>query len=72
MEMDASIALDNAKNMLKNKNLNAVCLNILGQEIKFGSDSTQISFITKNNITQIPLSPKEIVANQITNLAKII
>lgn len=72
MEMDASIALDNAKNMLKNKNLNAVCLNILGQEIKFGSDSTQISFITKNNITQIPLSPKEIVANQITNLAKTI
>lgn len=72
MEMDASIALDNAKNMLKNKNLNAVCLNILGQEIKFGSDSTQISFITKNNITQIPLSPKKIVANQITNLAKTI
>lgn len=70
MEMDAKNALDNAKNMLKNKNLDAVCLNILGDDIKFGSNETKISFITKDTIIQTDLTSKELVASQITILAK--
>ena len=70
MEMDAKNALDNAKNMLINKNLDAVCLNILGDKIKFGSNETKISFITKDTIIQTDLTSKELVASQITILAK--
>ncbi|MCR8678324.1 MULTISPECIES: bifunctional phosphopantothenoylcysteine decarboxylase/phosphopantothenate--cysteine ligase CoaBC [Campylobacter] len=70
MEMDAQNALNNAKNMLIDKNLDAVCLNILNDEIKFGSIKTQISFITKDSITQTDLAPKEIIASQITKLVK--
>lgn len=70
MEMDAKNALNNAKNMLINKNLDAVCLNILGDDIKFGSNETKISFITKDTIIQTDLTSKELVASQITILAK--
>lgn len=70
MEMDDQNALDNAKNMLINKNLDAVCLNILGDDIKFGSNETKISFITKDTIIQTDLTSKELVASQITILAK--
>ena len=70
MEMDAKNALNNATNMLKNKNLDAVCLNILGDDIKFGSNETKISFITKNTVIQTSLAQKEIIASQITKLAK--
>lgn len=70
MEMDAKNALNNAKNMLKNKNLDAVCLNILGDDIKFGSNETKISFITKDTVIQTSLAQKEIIASQITKLAK--
>jgi phosphopantothenoylcysteine decarboxylase/phosphopantothenate--cysteine ligase len=70
MEMDAKNALNNAKDMLKNKNLDAVCLNILGDKIKFGSNETKISFITKDTIIQTDLASKELVASQITILAK--
>ena len=57
-------------NMLKNKNLDAVCLNILGDDIKFGSNETKISFITKDTVIQTSLAQKEIIASQITKLAK--
>ena len=70
MEMDAKNALNNAKDMLKNKNLDAVCLNILGDDIKFGSNETKISFITKDTVIQTSLAQKEIIASQITKLAK--
>ena len=68
--MDAKNALNNATNMLKNKNLDAVCLNILGDDIKFGSNETKISFITKDTVIQTSLAQKEIIASQITKLAK--
>ena len=70
MEMDPQNALNNAKNMLIDKNLDAVCLNILDDKIKFGSDQTQISFITKDSTTQTDFASKELVASQITELVK--
>ena len=40
------------KNMLKNKNIDAVCLNIINQDNPFGSDTNTIDLITKDNNTQ--------------------
>ena len=51
-ELDKDNALSNAKNMLKNKNIDAVCLNIINQDNPFGSDTNTIDFITKDNNTQ--------------------
>ena len=69
MEMDAANAMQNAKNMLEKKSLDAVCLNVLGGDINFGSDSTQITFITSHDAQNIALTSKEDAARQIVNLA---
>ena len=53
-EMDKQNALLNAKNMLKDKNLDAVCLNILQDSSSFGSKNNQIEFITKDKTLTIP------------------
>jgi len=69
METDAANAMQNAKNMLEKKSLDAVCLNVLGGDINFGSDSTQITFITHRGAQNIALTSKEDAARQIVNLA---
>ena len=48
-EMDETVAFQNAQNMLENKNLDAVCLNILNDENSFGSDKNSIELILKEN-----------------------
>lgn len=48
-EMNKSLAKDNATNMLQNKNLDGVCLNIIDQSNNFGSDTNSINFITSND-----------------------
>ena len=70
METDAANAMQNAKNMLEKKSLDAVCLNVLGGDINFGSDSTQITFITYRDAQNIVLTSKEDAAMQIVNLAR--
>ena len=47
-EMDKKEAKSNAQNMLKNKNLDAVCLNILDESNAFGSDTNKIELILKD------------------------
>ena len=47
-EMDKKEAKTNAQNMLKNKNLDAVCLNILDETNVFGSDTNKIELILKD------------------------
>ena len=47
-EMDKKEAKSNAQNMLKNKNLDAVCLNILDETNSFGSDTNKIELILKD------------------------
>lgn len=70
LEVDQKTALESAKNMLKNKDLSAVCLNVLGGNVKFGSDVTKISFITDKKVVEIPENSKEKVAFEIANLIK--
>lgn len=47
-EMDKENAKTNAENMLKNKNLDAVCLNVLDENLSFGDDKNIIELIFKD------------------------
>jgi len=69
-ETDEKNALQSAKNMLENKNLNGVCLNIIGKNTNFGSDENEIDFITKDKIKKITKNSKLNVSIKILNFAK--
>lgn len=70
METDKKLAQKNAKNMLLDKYLDAVCLNILGKEINFGSEDTKIEFIAKSFQALIKFDTKLNVAKEIVELIK--
>jgi phosphopantothenoylcysteine decarboxylase/phosphopantothenate--cysteine ligase len=69
-EMDSKKGLDNAVNLLTQKNVDAVCYNLLKDAKSFGGDKNEITFITKD--TQIPLgrSDKLTLAFKIIDEAK--
>ncbi len=69
-EMDSDTALKSAKKMLKTKSLDAVCLNILGSQNSFGKDKNEVTFITKQSETKLPLCSKSEIAKQIVELSK--
>ncbi len=69
-ELDASSAISNATAMLENKNLDAVCLNILENSSSFGSDTNSVDFITQDKKVSIPTSDKLSVAFTILKNAK--
>ncbi len=64
-EMDKNSAIKSAKNMLKNKNLDAVCLNILDKRNSFGSDENEVTIISKNRQKILPLNTKLNISFQI-------
>lgn len=47
-EMDDTVALSNAQNMLEKKSLDAVCLNVLNDSNSFGSNNNEIELILKD------------------------
>ena len=69
-EMDEINAISNASNMCKNKNLDAVCLNILKDSSSFGSDTNKVDFITKDSIESIESSDKLTISFGILQYAK--
>lgn len=69
-EMDEKTALLNAKNMRKNKNLDAVCLNILKDSSSFGTENNKIEFISRENIVSIPDANKLELSFEILKNAK--
>jgi len=69
-EVDAKTAQQSAKDMLKNKNLDAVCLNILKDSTSFGGDTNQIDFITKDDILSLKPTDKLSLSFEILNKAK--
>ncbi len=69
-ETDEENALQSAKNMLENKHLNGVCLNIIGKNTNFGSDENEIDFITKDKIKRIKKNSKLNVSFKILDFAK--
>ncbi|MEA2050596.1 MAG: bifunctional phosphopantothenoylcysteine decarboxylase/phosphopantothenate--cysteine ligase CoaBC [Campylobacterota bacterium] len=48
-EINQTQAISNANNMLKNKKLDAVCLNIIDDSNSFGSDTNKIELISNNS-----------------------
>lgn len=69
-ELDNSVAFDNAKAMLTNKKLDAVCLNIINQENNFGSNTNEIELISKNSIQKIQKNTKLNISFDILNQLK--
>ena len=69
-EMDEKTALLNAKNMRKNKNLDAVCLNILKDSSSFGRENNKIEFIAKEHTVSIPDANKLELSFEILENAK--
>lgn len=69
-EMDENTANDNAKKMLENKSLDAVCLNLLKEKNTFGSQLNEISFITKKENIKLSLAHKLDISFKIVELSK--
>lgn len=69
-EMDEINAIANASKMLKSKNIDAVCLNLLKDASSFGSDTNKVEFITHEKVEQIPCADKLSVAFTILEHAK--
>ena len=68
--MDKDSGLLNAKNMLENKNLDAVCLNFVSEH-GFGSDTNAITLITKDDEVDLGVATKlDISLKLIDNLSK--
>ncbi len=69
-EFDKQNALKNAQNMLESKNLDAVCLNVLGDEVEFGSEKSKMTFISKNSIKEFSLKNKLKIGFEIADESK--
>ncbi len=69
-EMDATNALENAKAMLSQKELDAVCLNVLENAKSFGSDTNAITFITQNEQKELTKDDKLALSLKILDEAK--
>ena len=65
LETDRENAVGEAKRMLNEKHLDAVCLNVLDDIIKLGGDVLKVTFITKNDQVVIDTAPKDEVALKI-------
>lgn len=69
LEISSESAHKNARAMLEQKGLDAVCLNILGEKNGFASEQNEVNFITKNSETLLPLAAKYEIARHIVELA---
>jgi phosphopantothenoylcysteine decarboxylase/phosphopantothenate--cysteine ligase len=70
-EFDATKAKEYAKNMLENKKIDGVCLNILSSSNNFGSDTNKIEFISKDNFSFTAQGQKlEVSLKLLENLQK--
>jgi phosphopantothenoylcysteine decarboxylase/phosphopantothenate--cysteine ligase len=68
-EMDVSNATQNAKNLLENKGVNAVCLNIINDNNAFGSDTNILDFITHEETVSFGKSDKLTLSMRIIDQA---
>ncbi|WP_460169089.1 bifunctional phosphopantothenoylcysteine decarboxylase/phosphopantothenate--cysteine ligase CoaBC [Campylobacter concisus] len=69
LEISNENALKSARSMLEKKELDAVCLNILGEKNGFASEQNEVNFITKDNEILLPLASKDEIAWRIVELA---
>ena len=69
-EMDELNAISNASEMIRHKNIDGVCLNILKDSSSFGTDENKIEFITKEKVETIEKDEKLLVSFKILQYAK--
>lgn len=69
-EMDSATGLQNAKEMLASKDLDAVCFNLLSDRNSFGSDDNKILFITKDKDIDLGLLNKLSLSMKISEVSK--
>ena len=69
LEISNESALKSARSMLEKKELDAVCLNILGEKNGFASEQNEVNFITRGSETLLPLASKDEIAGRIVELA---
>lgn len=69
-EMDKENGLKNAKNLLNNKNVNAVCYNHISKENNFGSDQNEITWITNDENVNFEKKDKLSLAFDILETSK--
>jgi len=69
-ELDLSTAKDNALKMLTNKNIDAVCLNLISKENDFGSDTNEIELITTKEAVNLKKDSKLNISLNILNQLK--
>ncbi len=68
-EMDPDGAMQNAKDLLDLKCVDAVCLNLLDGSKSFGSDDNAIEFITKSGTKSLPRADKLSLSLDLLDLA---
>lgn len=56
---------ENAKKKLKDKNLDMVCANLVGEGLAFEQDHNQLGLFTRNAQKQLPLANKQSLAREI-------
>ncbi len=69
-EMDKEQALQNAEDMLKKKQLDGVCLNILDNASGFGTTTNEIDFITPKEVVHLPKDDKLNLSFEVIQHAK--
>lgn len=71
LELDEKNALKNAKNALKEKKLDMICLNVLSADnATFGSDFNALTLITKDGIHELGYKSKQELALDIARFCK--
>ncbi|MGM0623440.1 MAG: bifunctional phosphopantothenoylcysteine decarboxylase/phosphopantothenate--cysteine ligase CoaBC, partial [Campylobacterota bacterium] len=69
-ELDAATATQNAQAMLTQKELDAVCLNVLDGSESFGSDDNEVTFITQTKQQHFAKADKLAIAKMILQSCK--
>ncbi len=71
-EMDSTQGLENAKALLQQKEVDAVCYNLLEDAKSFGGDENEITFITADETAPLGRADKTTLAQKILDHAKVL
>ena len=71
-EMNSSQGLENAKALLKQKEVDAVCYNLLEDAKSFGGNENEITFITADKTAPLGRADKTTLAQKILDHAKVL
>jgi phosphopantothenoylcysteine decarboxylase/phosphopantothenate--cysteine ligase len=69
-EMDEEFGLKNAKDMLEQKGVDAVCYNLLSNSSSFGTSQNEITFISKESSVELGRADKLVLSEAILENSK--